>query len=94
MNKDILYASEILSYIESEGWELKHDANALAFAAEETAMRCNAEPMSIIKFMLGDVPIAGHYTHSYGFHTRDGRAMREFFSTKYEEYEQRSTTIK
>ena len=44
-------------------------------------------PMKVIKFMLGDVPI-GHFTHSYGFHTRDGRAMREFFSVKYNEHEQ------
>ena len=87
MNKDILYASEILSYIESEGWELKHDANALAFSAEETAnLFSDIEPMRVIKFMLFNEPI-GSFTHSYGFHTRDVRAMREFFSTKYEEYE-------
>jgi hypothetical protein len=86
MNKDIIYASEILSYAESEGWELTHDANALAFAAEKTAnLFSDIEPMRVIKFMLGDIPIGG-FTHSYGFHTRDGRAMREFFKAKYEEY--------
>ena len=77
---------KILKYAQDEGWTLTHDVDALSFAAEETAMRCNAEPMSIIKFMLGDVPIAGHYTHSYGFHTREGRGIRAFFSTKYYEY--------
>ena len=77
---------EIENYVENEGWELKHDVDALAFAAEETAIRCNAEPMSIIKFMLGDVPMSGHYTHSYGFHTREGRGIREFFGNKYHEH--------
>ena len=43
--------------------------------------------MKVIKFMLGDEPI-GCWSHSYGFHTRDGRAMREFFSVKYNEHEQ------
>jgi len=43
--------------------------------------------MGIIKFMLGDIPLTGHYTHSYGFHTREGRVIRDFFSTKYNEYE-------
>ena len=87
MNKDILYASEILSYAKKEGWELTHDANALAFAAEKTAnLFSDIEPMEVIKFMLGDIPIKGHFTHSYGFHTREGRAMREFFGTKYHEY--------
>ena len=78
---------EILKYVEEEGWELKHDIDALAFAAEKTAnLFSDIEPMRVIKFMLGDVPIGG-FTHSYGFHTREGRAMREFFGTKYNEYE-------
>ena len=77
---------EILKYVKDEGWELSHDVDALAFAAEKTAnLFSDVEPMKVIKFMLGDEPI-GHFTHSYGFHTRDGRAMREFFGTKYEEY--------
>ena len=78
---------EIINYVENEGWELRHNVDALAFAAEKTAnLFSDVEPMRVIKFMLGDEPIRG-FTHSYGFHTRDGRAMREFFRTKYEEYE-------
>ena len=79
---------EILKYAEDEDLNLKHDVNALAFAAEKTAnLFSDIEPMEVIKFMLADVPIKGHFTHSYGFHTREGRAMREFFGTKYNEYE-------
>ena len=78
---------EIIKYAKSNGWDLRHDVDALAFAAEKTAnLFSDVEPMRVIKFMLGDEPIKG-FTHSYGFHTRDGRAMREFFRTKYEEYE-------
>ena len=78
---------EILKYVEDEGWELKHDVDALAFAAEKTAnLFSDIEPMQVIKFMLANEPIGG-FTHSYGFHTREGRAMREFFGTKYNEYE-------
>ena len=78
---------EIIKYAKSNGWDLRHDVDALAFAAEKTAnLFSDIEPMKVIRFMLGDEPIGG-FTHSYGFHTRDGRAMREFFSTKYEEYE-------
>ena len=79
---------EILKYVEDEDLDLKHDVNALAFAAEKTAnLFSDIEPMKVIKFMLGDEPI-GCWSHSYGFHTRDGRAMREFFSVKYNEHEQ------
>jgi len=77
---------KILKYAKDEGWTLRHDVDALVFAAKETANNCDVEPMSVIKFMLGDIPLVGHYTHSYGFHTREGRSIREFFSTKYEEY--------
>ena len=78
---------EILKYVRDEGWELTHDVDALAFAAEKTAnLFSDVTPMKVIKFMLCNEPIGG-FTHSYGFHTREGRAMREFFGTKYNEYE-------
>ena len=78
---------EIIKYAKSNGWDLRHDVDALAFAAEKTAnLFSDIEPMKVIRFMLGNEPIGG-FTHSYGFHTRDGRAMREFFGTKHEEYE-------
>jgi hypothetical protein len=78
---------EIKNYVENEGWELKHSVDALSYAAIKTAnLFSDIEPMEVIKFILGDVPIKGHFTHSYGFHTREGRAIREFFSTKYNEY--------
>ena len=74
---------KIINNAKSNGWELSHDVDALAFAAERTAnLFSDVEPMKVIKFMLGNEPI-GCWSHSYGFHTRDGRAMREFFSVKY-----------
>ena len=79
-------SEEIINYVENKGWELRHDVDALAFAAKKTAnLFSDIEPMRVIKFMLGNEPIGG-FTHSYGFHTRDGRAIREFFGTKYYEY--------
>ena len=79
---------KIENYVENEGWELKHSVDALSYAAIETAnLFSDIEPMEVVRFMLSDVPIKGHFTHSYGFHTREGRAMREFFGTKYHEYQ-------
>ena len=79
---------KILKYVEDKGWDLNHDVDGLAFAAERTAnLFSDVTTMKVIKFMLGDEPI-GCWSHSYGFHTRDGRAMREFFSVKYNEHEQ------
>ena len=78
---------KIIKYATDEGWTLRHDVNGLAFAAEKTAnLFSDVDSMEIIKFILGDIPIKGHFTHSYGFHTREGRAIIEFFKAKYEEY--------
>ena len=78
---------KILKYAKDEDLDLKHSVDALSYAAIKTAnLFSDIEPMRVIKFMLCNEPIGG-FTHSYGFHTRDGRAMREFFGTKYYEYE-------
>ena len=79
---------EILEYAKDNDWRLRHSVDALSYAAVKTAnLLSDVDPMEIIKFMLGDIPIKGHFTHSYGFHTREGRGIREFFKTKYYEYE-------
>ena len=79
---------EILEYAKDNDWRLRHSVDALSYAAVKTAnLLSDVDPMEIIKFMLGDIPIKGYFTHSYGFHTREGRGIREFFKTKYYEYE-------
>ena len=89
MNKqeNLFLAGSVLKYVKDEDLDLKHNVDALSYAAIKTAnLFSDIEPMRVIKFMLCDKPIGG-FTHSYGFHTREGRAMREFFGTKYHEYE-------
>ena len=77
---------EIIKYAKSNGWDLRHDVDALAFAAEKTAnLFSDIEPMKVIRFMLGNEPIGG-FTHSYGFHTRVGREIIKLFQSNY--YEQ------
>ena len=39
------------------------------------------DPWDVLRFMLANEPLTG--THSYGFHTRYGRAVREHFSSIY-----------
>tara|TARA_R110001606_G_scaffold103252_1_gene225948 strand:+ start:675 stop:947 length:273 start_codon:yes stop_codon:yes gene_type:complete len=90
MNKqeNLFLAGSVLKYVKDNDWELKHSVDALSYAAIKTAnLFSDIEPMEVVRFMLGDIPIKGHFTHSYGFHTRNGRAIREFFGTKYYEYE-------
>ena len=80
---------EIEKYIMRDlGFIPRHNMEALSIAAEITAnLFEDVEPKRVIEFMLDDKPIGACYTHSYGFHTREGRAMREFFKKIYEENE-------
>ena len=40
----------------------------------------------VVEFMLADKPIPTLATHSYGFHTRSGRGLRELFTENYNSY--------
>ena len=44
---------EILKYVDDNDWELKHNVDALSYAAIKTAnLFSDIEPMKVIKFML------------------------------------------
>ena len=67
---------------------LRHDSYALAEAINQTQQDMDhSDEWDLFYLFIENKPIPSLYTHSYGFHTRDGRAMREFFGTKYYEYE-------
>jgi len=79
---------EIKQYIEDLGYEPRHDVNALAAAAEEVAYlyQSSTNAKQVIEFMLADKPIPTLATHSYGFHSRSGRGLRELFTENYNSY--------
>jgi hypothetical protein len=54
--------------------EFKHDEFA------------NVKPLDLMRLLFFNDPIPGLYTHSYGFHTRTGRAIIEQLKSKYHEY--------
>jgi len=75
-------SKDIQDYIEiGLGKPMRHDPEMLLEATQETAYEFELDEWSVLRFMLADEPI-GH-SHSYGFHTRYGRAIREHFSFIY-----------
>ena len=48
-----------------------------------------AEPLDYMRLLFFNDPIKGMFTHSYGFHTRTGRAIIEQLKSRY--YEHKST---
>ena len=79
---------EVKQYIEDLGHEPRHDVNAIADAASEVAYRYSSSTTAeqVVEFMLANKPIPTLATHSYGFHTRSGRRVREMFTEYYNSY--------
>ena len=73
--------------------ELIHCPECIALAcndiAEEyadTEFAKAAEPLDYMRLLFFNDPIKGMFTHSYGFHTRTGRAIIEQLKSKYYGY--------
>ena len=80
---------EVEDYIKNElGHEPRHDVYAIADAADELAYLYSNSTTAkqIVEFMLADKPIPTLATHSYGFHSRSGRRVREMFAEYYNSY--------
>ena len=80
---------EVEKYIKEDlGSDQRHDVDAISDAASELAYLYSNSTTAeqIVEFMLADKPIPTLYTHSYGFHTRSGRRVREMFSEYYNSY--------
>ena len=82
-------SKEVEKYIKKEfGCEPRHDVDAISHAASEVAYLYSSSTTAeqVVEFMLADKPIPTLYTHSYGFHTRSGRGLRELFTENYNSY--------
>ena len=60
---------------------MRHDPDMVLEAVQETANEFELDEWNLLRFMLANEPMSG--THSYGFHTAYGRAIREHFSFIY-----------
>jgi len=64
---------------------LKHDIKQIVKASRETAKKYNCSPLDIFFFIIDDEQIRKLYTHSYGFHTSEGREVKQTFRNNYYE---------
>ena len=75
-------SKDIQDYIEIDlGKDMRHDPEMLLEATQETASAFDLDEWKVLRFMLADEPVM--YSHSYGFHTRYGRAIADHFSFIY-----------
>ena len=64
-----------------------HDCEALANAITEMSQQLVHDECELMWLLLENRPINSLMTHSYGFHTSNGREIIETIKEKYYEYE-------
>ena len=68
----------------------RHDVNALASAVTDMAEELDHDECELLYLLLENRPIDDLHTHSYGFHTANGRGIIERIKEYYYEYESAS----
>ena len=79
---------QVRNYIENElGCDPVHEVDALANAITEMSQQLVHDECELMYLLLENRPIDALHTHSYGFHTANGRYIIETLKEKYYEYE-------
>ena len=63
----------------------RHNCMALAEAINHVADETGYEPFALMQLLLENKPIDALHTHSYGFHTANGRSLIEGMQNTYYE---------
>lgn len=64
----------------------RHDCEALAEAINHIAEEVDHDAFELMRLLLENKPIDALHTHSYGFHTANGRSLIQGIQNKYYEY--------
>ena len=84
-------AEQVEKYIMRDlGMIPRHDCYALADAITDMAEELDHDECELMYLLLENRPINVLYTHSYGFHTANGREIINNLQHKYYEYESAS----
>ena len=65
----------------------RHDVHALADAITDMAYELEYDEFELLQLLLENKPIDAIHTHSYGFHTANGRHIINTIKEKYYEHE-------
>ena len=67
---------QIENYIVNDlGFKPRHNVEALAEAINHIAAEVEYDSFALIQLLLENKPIDALHTHSYGFHTANGRSL-------------------
>ena len=75
---------QIEKYIKKElRFEPRHNVEALAVAINHIADEVEHDSFALMQLLLENKPIDALHTHSYGFHTANGRSLIEGMQNVY-----------
>ena len=75
---------QIEKYIREElNSEPRHNCIALAEAINHVSNEVEYDSFALMQLLLENKPIDALHTHSYGFHTRNGRSLIEAMQNTY-----------
>ena len=77
--------NEIKNYLVENYGECRHNPKQFSKALIETSKEFNLDTFKLFKLIVENEPIQGFHTHSYGFHTANGREIINTFKDKYHE---------
>ncbi len=81
-------ADQVEKYItEDLGMTPRHNCEALACAINDISAEVDYDSYELMQLLLENRPIEGLHTHSYGFHTANGRSLIDGMVNLYNEYE-------
>ena len=79
---------QVEKYIREDlGMEPRHDCMALVDAITDVSLDMDHDECELMYLLLENRPIDALHTHSYGFHTANGRGIIERIQDYYYEYE-------
>tara|TARA_R100001594_G_scaffold9560_1_gene23364 strand:+ start:1053 stop:1307 length:255 start_codon:yes stop_codon:yes gene_type:complete len=82
-------ATQVKTYLENEYGECRHDPYALSEAINQTQQDMDYEDeWDLFHLLIENKPINSLMTHSYGFHTRNGRGIIERIQNYYYEFKE------
>jgi replication initiation and membrane attachment protein DnaB len=64
----------------------RHNCAALSSAINEVAKEVEHDSYDLMELLLSNKPIDSLHTHSYGFHTSNGRGLIESMQNAYNTY--------
>ena len=78
---------QVEKYIKEDlGFIPRHDCRALALAITQTSIDMDYDECELMYLLLENRPITALHTHSYGFHTANGRHLINEMQNRYYEY--------